>query len=35
MGLKLLQGLNSASPRYTPAYALGAPNEAFTGRPDE
>ena len=28
---QLLQGFHSASPRYTPAYALAAPNGAFSG----
>ena len=31
----LLQGLHSASPRYTPAYDLTAPNGAFTGQPND
>ena len=34
-GCVLLQGLHSASPRYTPAYDLTAPNGAFTGQPND
>ncbi len=31
----LLQGLHSATPRYTPAYTLAAPNGAQSGCPSK